>query len=510
MLGLFSECNVLVPLYSVEEYGWLGLFRGAEIEQAIEDPDAFMAPEVKGFVKRMGETGAWEPVPILLGYAASGPPLPEALFRSLLAEIIERLKAAGPLDGVYSSTHGSMRTDQTLDLEGVLYSEVRDVVGADVPMIAILDLHGKLSHQMMAKTDLVIGYHTNPHIDMAERGIEAADAMRRMVAGERMTRAAVRVPMIASPTGLSTVRGTFADIYRDALQELPVGRGNVTLLGGFPYLDTPFNGLNISIATWSNGPEARDLATRIAHRCWEMRTTPLPPYTPLDEASRMAVRAGEDPSLPPICLADVADNPGGGARGNTTFILRRLYEDGAQGVVLGPFWDPAVAAEAHKAGIGGRFTARFNTIEPTEFAEPFEADAEVTGLSDGNIRISGDLGRGMMLKHGPMAAVKVGGVTVVVSTERFQTFSMDQFECVGVDVASIRTLVVKSRGHFRASIENYIDPANIYELALHGQTTPDILKVPFKNVQRPIYPLDPDLSWDPASCVREYPARLPG
>src|SRR6185436_6180335 len=95
---------------------------------------------------------------------------------------------------------------------------------------------------------------------------------------------------------------------------------------------------------------------------WAMRERFTKPMTPLDEAVKRAVEAGRGTTAP-ILLADVADNPGGGARGNTTYLLKALVEADAQGVVIGVFNDPALAAAAHLLGVGAVFDARFNRDE---------------------------------------------------------------------------------------------------------------------------------------------------
>ena len=479
-----------------EEYNWLCLLRGEKIAAALSGDDTFMLPEIPAFVECMNQTGAWELVPILLAMSESGPPLEERLFRGILAEIEERLSASLDLDGIYVAAHGAVRAQQTLDAEGALLARIRDIVGPAVPIVVTLDLHGKLSRTMVSMSNLLIGYRTNPHIDMAERGTEAALAMRQMLTGRRPTSALVRVPILLPQVSMSTLRGPFAQLMEEANANMGGEIANISILGGFSFLDTPYCGINIVVSTWGSAQHARALAAELGERAWTLCREIRPRLCQLERAVALALRAGERTAEPPICLADVADNPGGGGRGNTTFILEALFDAGAQGVALGPFWDPAAAANAHELGLGATFDVTLNAHEQTEFARQFSARARIAGLSDGRIRVALSPGKGVLLEHGPMAALDFGGITVVVSSRRFQTLSPDQFEATGVKLRDVRTLVVKSRGHFRATFERLFHPDNIFEVDVPGLTTPNIELIPFKNVQRPIVPLDWDMHWD--------------
>src|SRR6266436_4875204 len=99
---------------------------------------------------------------------------------------------------------------------------------------------------------------------------------------------------------------------------------------------------------------------------------------------RESARVSHDRSLPALAFADVADNPGGGGRGNTTFLFRAFHEAGVEDALLGIFYDPDLAAEAHRRGVGAHLEARLNRSETTRFSEPYTAPATVVALTDGN------------------------------------------------------------------------------------------------------------------------------
>ena len=211
----------------------------------------------------------------------------------------------------------------------------------------------------------------------------------------------------------------------------------------------------------------------------------------------MAVEAGRDGARPSLLFADVADNPGGGGRGNTAFILEAFVKAGVEGAVLGIHNDPALAAEAHAKGLGARFLARFNRDETNVFSKPFEAEAVVEALGDGEIIGRRGIYRGRTVSLGPSALLRIGGVSVAVVTQRRQLAEPRMIESLGVELRQVRSLVVKSRGHFRAGFDDIWPPDRIIEVDVPGLTTVVLDRVPWREVPRPIYPLDPTMEWAP-------------
>ena len=157
---------------------------------------------------------------------------------------------------------------------------------------------------------------------------------------------------------------------------------NVSVMGGFAYADTPFNGLTV-VVTATDQAAADALAKEIAEAGWERRDRFRPGLTSLDEA----VRLRKATAATPLIFADVADNPGGGGRGNTMAILQAFHAAASSNALVGVIHDPALAAEAHDDGRRRPvFEARFNRDGGDEFSKPFAAPAVVAALLDQPIR----------------------------------------------------------------------------------------------------------------------------
>jgi microcystin degradation protein MlrC len=222
--------------------------------------------------------------------------------------------------------------------------------------------------------------------------------------------------------------------------------------------------------------------------------------TTLDDATRMALEAGRDASKPNLLFCDPADNPGGGGRGNTTYVLKSFVEAGVEDALFGVFNDAALVKTAAEAGEGATITARFNSAETDQFSLPFTAEAVVEKLSDG--QFVGTLGmvKGRTVQLGPTCLLRVSGVRIVVISIRQQCLSNDYFKLFGLDAATARSTVVKSRGHFRAGFDHLFPPDRILEIDVPGLTSPNLANFPWKNLPRPVYPMDPETTWEPPAA----------
>lgn len=496
ILGMHLESNAFAPVTTAADFRGRCFQQGAAIMENARARAPEWPLEVPGFVAEMARTGDWEPVPILVTGAEPGGPAEHRFVQDCLAYMRAGLRAALPLDAVYITNHGAMTTTEDTDPDGALYAMVRAVVGPDVPVAATVDLHCNPSERMVESVDVLIGYLTNPHVDMRERGAEAARALREMIGGAKTSAAFIRLPIVAPTVTLLTAAGPYADLIAMGQRLKGPEIMNVTVLGGFAFSDTPKNGLAVIVTARGSDPApARRLAHRIAQAAWADRQRYRPRLTPLPEAVAMAKACGDDPDRPALIFADVADNPGGGGGGNTTWMLQALRESGVRGALLGVFIDPALAAEAHRRGVGARFDAVFNSAGETAEAKRYAAPARVLSLHDGRCVGRRGIFAGASIDLGPCAALDLGGVTVVVGSERNQCADPVFFEMMGLDIGRARSVVVKSRGHFRAGFDEVFPPERVIEVDCPGLTTPMLGRLRFKRLPRPVFPLDEDARW---------------
>ncbi len=491
------ESNAFAPLCPEESFRSLCYLAGDEILDDLKSANPRQPVEISGFAGEMDRLGVpWEAAPIVVTASEPNGPCDQAFFDATLDEMRRRLSDAGPLDGVFFSAHGGMTATVSQDPDGDLFQMVRDVVGPDVPVIATLDLHANVSHRMVTATDLLIAYITNPHVDQKERAQEAARAMVEMFDGLSPVTASIRLPITPPSVTLLTAHGPYADLINYGQQTMGDDILNVSVVAGFVFSDLPKNGVTVMVTARSDLSAARALALDIATRAWDMRERFQANLTTLDDAVGMAVANAKDETRPAHILADVADNPGGGGRGNTTWILSALHDAGASGVLFGIFHDPALVQAAFDAGEGAEFNAVFNSEGTSEFSKRCEVPATVITLSDGDCTGRRGLWAGRALSLGPTALLQISGIKVVVVSIRKQCAEPQFFEMFGLDIAEARTVVVKSRGHFRAGFDEFFSDECILEVDVPGLTSPVLSRFDFKNLPRPVYPLDPEAVWN--------------
>ncbi len=501
LLGFHLESNAFSPTTTEADYRKRCYVEGDDILAELAKPSSRLPAEVKGFVDDMNGSGAdWRPVPILIADAEPGGPVDQAFFDRTLVAMRKRLEAAGKLDGVYIDSHGAMRATGDIDPDGTLYAMVREVVGPDVPVIATLDLHANVSARMVELTDVLVAYLTNPHVDQRERGAESAGIMRRLWAGEKAHASFVKVPIAAPTVTLLTAAGPYADLIDYGQTKIGGAILNVSITAGFIYSDSAKCGMSVIVTSVGDAKPGKALADDIANRAWKDRGRFRKDLTAIDDVVAMAVMAGRDPALPPRIVADVADNPGGGGTGNTTYLLRALVDAKADGVVLGLMIDPAVAAKAHEVGVGGTFEATFNATSEVQFDTPYTVPVTVEKLTDGKFVGRRGLLAGRAIELGPTALLLAGGVRVGVASHRKQCADPMMLEQFGIDIAKVRTVVVKSRGHFRAGFDEFFPPERVVEADCPGLTSPVLKNFPWDGLCRPVYPLDEDAVWNGPSA----------
>jgi microcystin degradation protein MlrC len=495
LLGFSIECNKFAPPARKEHFLARTYLEGDAIVEGARSPTPTMLPETPGFVAAMDASGPWTPVGIVLAMTEPNGPVEHSFFVELLDTIRRRLRAALPVDAVYICAHGAGLTTEEDDPDGVLFEMVREIVGPDVPIAATLDLHANVSERMVRSIDVFIGYRTNPHLDMRERGAEAATAMRETLGGVKPKRAFIRLPIVPPTVTMLTASGPYAEMIDLGQRRISREIMNVSVMGGFAFADTAKNGLAVVVTARRDQVAAETVAREIAELGWANRARFYPRLASLDEAVAKALAVGRDPLRPALAFADVADNPGGGGRGNTTFLLRALHDAGVPGVLLGVFYDPDLAMEAHQYRVGTSFEARFNRSETTKFSEPFSAPAAIVALTDGRCVGRRGIYAGLRLELGPCAALQIDGVTVVVISHRVQCADPIFFEMMGLDIGAARSVVVKSRGHFRGGFDEFFGPDQIVEVDLPGLTSPMLNRFEWKRLPRPCIPLDDNVEW---------------
>ena len=435
-------------------------------------------------------------VTLLPSVAASASPagrVTRDIYEHVKQRMLADLESAGRLDGVLLDLHGAMVPEGIDDGEGDIIAAVRQAVGPDVPIAVTLDFHGNLGRDMIEKADLLHGYKTYPHVDMAERGAEATERLVQVIGRRIKPTAAWRKPPLMPPLGRQgTARGPMRRLYdlADEMEKDPKVI-SVSIFAGFPYADIPDAGLGIYVVTDGDRELAERLAGQLERVAWEHRHEFIHSALPVKEAVARALAAEGRP----IVLADMADNTGGGAAGDGTEILRELLAAGARSATVACIWDAAAVAACAKAGVGARVTLDVGGKVDDRHGAPVRVTGTVRTLSDGRFIHRGPMMHGLPGRLGRTAVLDVDDIKVILISYRWQTLDPEMMRFVGIDPLLEKILVVKSTIHYRAAFEPIAK--EIIEVDAPGLSSSNLSRFQYRRIRRPIFPLDPDLVYEP-------------
>src|SRR5215204_6365470 len=368
--------------------------------------------EFGGFVTGATVQG-FDLIPLLAVWATpSGLVTAEAIehLTGLLGDGLRRATAERPLDGVLLALHGAMVTEIDDDGDGYVLQTVRTIVGPDVPVVATLDLHANISARMVELADVLIGYDTYPHIDMAERAEEATAILARLMRGEIHPTAALRKPpMLPTSQRMTTGRMPMRALIERALRMEEDPRViDVTIAGGFPLADTPDAGFGILVTTDDDPDLAANLANELATEAWSLRDGFLGGVSSFEHAAELirSLDSEQDVDMPvsgPLVLVDIADNPWSGGPGDSVELLRFLFAHGVDGAAIALVRDPGVVRQAISAGPGGKITVDLGGKIDRLHGEPLPVRAHVKLLSAGRYVNDGPMMTGLTVDLGPTA-----------------------------------------------------------------------------------------------------------
>lgn len=441
------------------------------------------ATALGGLVAGCDELGV-ELVPLVTyGATPSGVILGDA-YRTLRDAVEAALLRAGPVDAVALALHGAACAEGVDDVEADLCQRLRDCVGPGVPIVATFDLHGNVSQAMADSLAGVFCCRTYPHVDTFERGREAVLALPALVGRRvRPVTHVERLPLLVPAA--TTLFGPAADANAHCAREAArPGVLDCTFFHGFPYADHP--GVGASVVATADGDRAlaRDAARAAAHSIWELRERFRPTTLSCAEAIAAALAAGDGP----VVINETSDNPGGGAPGDGTHLLRALLDACVENACFASIADPEAAQRAHAAGVGAKLDLELGGKRDGLHGEPLRVRAEVSRLSDGRFKLRAMLA-GVELALGPMARLRIGGVDVLVASRSQQVFDPEIFRLHGIDVERFRIVALKSSHHFRAGFQPLARA--IVTADPPGLTTQRIETFPRARTARPIWPLDP-------------------
>lgn len=429
--------------------------------------------------RRLAEARGWDVAEGLCTYAEPGGRIVAAAYQRLRDELLDGLRAAMPVDVVLLALHGAMAAEGCDDCEGDILGRVRAVVGRDATVGAELDLHCHLTEAMLRHATALVIYKEYPHTDIGDRAADLFAVVADAAEGRtRPVMAAWDCRMVGTfRTTEPPLRGFVDRMYamegRDGVLSVSLGHC-------FPWADVADLGVKTLAVVDGDAAKAGAVARALGEEFFAMREALQPEFLGIDAAldAALAIDGG------PVVIADVADNAGGGAPGDSTFILRRLIERRIGDVASGYYWDPVAVRFCQDAGVGATFPLRIGGKTGAASGDPVDLVVTVRGLAEGVTQRFGPSPAPM----GDAAWVSADGIDLLLVTHRTQVFHPEGFATVGLDVTQRKLVVVKSTQHFHAGFAP-IARAILY-CAAPGALGRDFAAMPYTKLTRPWWPKD--------------------
>lgn len=471
MASLATETNTFSPMPTGAQ-SWIEETL-AEMRPANLDHAGLPAEEAPVIWEFLAHERGWEVVDSPIHrYAAPAGLIIRAVYEQFRDEILDSLRSRLPVDAVLLALHGGSVAEGYDDPEGDLITRVRELVGPGVPVGVLLDPHTNLGDGMRNATALIF-FKEYPHIDVPERAIDLFHLIAD--AAEGKTRPAMGVfdcRMVGIfQTPRQPLRG-FIDHYSEL--EGHDGVLSITVCQGFPYSDVPIGGTKMVVITDGDQAQADRLAEELGRELFELREAMLPEYLSIEQGLDRALAA------PPgtVVIADYADNAGGGAPSDSTFVLRAMLERGLQNAAIGMFWDPIALSIAMEAGEGARLPLRVGGKMGPTSGDPLDLDVTVTKITpDATGKVMGGARIG---EFGDLVGLQVNGIDIVLTNRRQQPTSLDCFRQVGIEPTERRIVVVKSSQHFYAAFAPIA--SEVLYVYSPGTLSPLMQEIPYKRL----------------------------
>lgn len=487
--SLSHEANTFCPnLTTLDDFASRGLRRGEAMLEGVAGTNT----EAAGALSVLAQRADCQVIPTLAAHALSGGPVVAEAFHALLDDLLQRLRAALPVDGVLLVLHGAMMSTDDPDATGAILQAVRRVVGPQVPIVGTLDLHANVTERMVEYADALIGYHTAPHVDMFDAGETAARILLATVDGASRPRMALaRLPLIVPAENARHTDGPLSEVIAMARELESTG---AILHGGVfavqPWLDISGVGCSVAVVTDGDADAAAQHAQRLARAFWERREAFQPDLAAPEEALRRALARPSGT----VVLCDSADAPTSGSTGDSTVILRAaLAAEPLAGRVLLNVVDAPAVSRAIAAGVGSTVTVLVGGSRAPAFFEPVEFTGYVKTISDGVFRFKGPGARGTVQNMGRAVVLTRGEIHLVVMERPVSQWDPELYRSLGEEPSDARAVQVKSPAAFRAAYGQFMEEAII--VASRGPSTPDLMSLPWRNIRRPLYPFDPDVRY---------------
>jgi microcystin degradation protein MlrC len=456
-------------------------YEGDEVRDAFKGTGTALG----AFLDLAERFGAETVLPVA-GNAAPSGPVERSAYEYMAGRVVEA--TAQGCDAILLDLHGAMVVDGFDDGEGELLRRLRQVAPT-IPIGVALDMHTNLSPAMAEYATVLAGYQTYPHVDMYDTGLRAGRPILARLAGKAgATMAFGTRPMLPHVMRQSSLDSPNKEIQERARQMERSGTLAATFFVGFPHADIPIAGASAVVVTDNDYARARRECDELLDMAWRERARFVYRLEPLEISLKRAAGIGARP----VMLLDHYDNCASGGTMDTMTVLGAILDAGLEEVAAFAIYDPQAVQSMRQAGTGANVTVSLGGKHDMPALGLRGAPRSVTGkvkcLVEGKYRNEGPMAKGEHVNMGLCAVLDTGRVEIAVISRHTEPHDMGSFRVLGIDPASKRYVMLKSRVHWRAGLGDLAK--EVVECAGTGVCTSDYAQLRFTRVRRPVFPLD--------------------
>lgn len=467
---LYHETNTFNPFpTSVDDFV---LVEGNEVKNRLASTTVF-------------EDNEAEIIPSIYATALSSGIVKKDAYRYFADKFLSVLENNKDIDGIWMHLHGSMVVEGIGSGDLALLKEIREHIGYDIPISLTLDIHGNLPEEFHQYVNIVYSYRTVPHVDQpnVER-ISAQLLVDAIQSKAKISPSFKALPMIIPGEKAVASSEPLRSILAK-LNELEQRKGIISanFFICHAWNDTENTRSSVFVVPESEeykviaDEAAEELADYVYDRRYqfEFSATVLEPEAAINRALNESVR--------PVFISDSGDNSTAGAPGMSNLFLRLLKDRKLEGkkVLISAIYDADAFNELNAHNVGEYVAVKVGA-NIDENSSPIELEGTLKAKGDllGYLNATND-------KVGGTCTVSVGDMDVIIANHGESFITINHFTRAGVNVNDYDVIVVKQGYLFDELSE--ISKLDILAMT-SGATYQRIENIDYKNIPRPIFPMD--------------------
>lgn len=469
---------------------------GIHIGQAAIDRNRGNGSPSAGFID-YAEKAGWRIIPTIQMAAQPAGKVTDDVVDMFFEHFLAGLdRHVQEIDGIFLVLHGAMVSESSDDVEGLVMGRIRDRLKAagrpDLPIGAVLDLHGNISQAMVENATVLRAYRENPHTDALESAVAAAELLDAALREPGIRQVHRATKYVLSPTGVGSANEPMKSVLAAARAIEACDRNilNINVMAGYAYSDIAICGFSLSVVTRGTVEAANAHLDDLVDLLEANIEAGYPSEDDLETA--LAKADALPPGTGPILLIEASDNIGGGTPGDATGLLGPLLETGRKNI-LAALADKEAVAACFDAGLGSVVSLNIGAKTDAHHGTPIAFTGTIQHLSDGVFQLENPKSHmasmgGTTIRMGRCAVLVNDQAKILLSERKTAPMDLGQYHSQGLRPEDATYVVIKAAVSHRAAYDD-IQRASFY-VDTPGLCTSNLKRLPYTKLHGKVISLD--------------------